>query len=399
MMDCSWLQGYSSNADEYLLFGYINRVLVRDIWISNHNHWESMLFEMSALSYWNKISTSYAGYQGYNLSFNNSTLKKKEIQKFLAKLIEFELDYYVTFNVHSNWNSHDDGNEDLMYTYDFGDNTQLLKSSKSTVQHQYIKPGVYVVTVTISDKDGVNKACARLTQRIIDSLGYEDNKENDEAKHSIDEPYCSLSYTMEDDGMITFDASKSVNINGGKCTKFMFDFGDGSEQKISSTSTIKYKYGEPGIYLVKVEAFDEQNDCSSSAECTISIDVGLSLVIESSPTNCQPKADVKWIKNEKHRYIQQLFHHMLISQTGRKNSGGLNDLEIDFRNIQKESMIGELRTLILENPNDPAESWRISRDTIKRLYPNTGCFANENGEIIIINEISDAIAIAQTEGK
>jgi len=53
------------------------------------------------------------------------------------------------------------------FVFDFGDGSTPTKSTNPVVQHPFTKPGVYPVTVTVTDKDGLQSQ-ATMTQRVSD---------------------------------------------------------------------------------------------------------------------------------------------------------------------------------------------------------------------------------------
>jgi len=100
----SWISPYS-NEDEYLLFGYSNTVLIVNIHIWNYSQkqqkfaWRSLRAEMNALNYWCQITMGYAGQKDYNVRFDKDKFKKTKTQRFLAKLIEYELNPNANMSV------------------------------------------------------------------------------------------------------------------------------------------------------------------------------------------------------------------------------------------------------------------------------------------------------------
>ena len=388
-----WISPFE-NEDEHLIFGYHNTILIQNIYIWNYiksikqKGWRSLKFEINALNYWCKISMGFAGHKGYNIMFNNEDLKFKKTQHFLAKLIEYELDYFVTIDASKSLDINGD-NKGLKYTYDFGDNTRKLTTTQSIVKHQYVEPGVYEVTVTVMDKNG-NHSSAKLSQRIFNPLRNSEAKYDEKESNDYNAPYacllCNADRWITTNREIVFDASKSHDMNKEECVKYIFNMGDGSDQQETQQPIIKYAYSKTGDYCVSVEVFDE-NGLSSKAQLSLRVEefnghkVKMpSIMISSYPTNCDPKAAMKWIPTDGFRYIQQLFHHILITKTGTKVKTADERSEVDFRNIGKEKLIKRLRGYLLENPNEEAKKWRIAASKISQLFTNCVEFVNEKKE-------------------
>jgi len=56
---------------------------------------------------------------------------------------------------------------------------------------------------------------------------------------------------------VTFDASKSCDMDKKPCVKYVWDFGDGSPKKTTKVPTVKHPYAKPGSYPVSVEVTDK----------------------------------------------------------------------------------------------------------------------------------------------
>ena len=85
------------------------------------------------------------------------------------------------------------------------------------------------------------------------------------------------------------------------------------------------------------------------------------------------------------RYIHQLFHYTSVSRTGGRPHSVRISLSVNFWMIQQEADLSkELGKYLLENPDDDAESWKISKEKIVKLFPNIQKYCNENQETIVI---------------
>ena len=413
-----WVSPYTEH--EHLFYGYNNTILIKNIWIwtyskSDKRHiWRSLKSKMNALNYWCKISMGHAGDAGYKIPFDGVKYKKSDAQKFLIQLIKYELDYYVTIDASKSFDIN--GNQHgLKYIYDFGDNTKPLITEESIVRHQYTDPGAYQVTVDVIHK---NKGTSRaiLTQRIYDpskcvkpatrkhktnTKGQLNNHDEEKKYHDKDDkPYACLCCNANKccvniNDEIIFDASKSHGMDKkNQCKQFAFNFGDNTATKITTEPTVAHKYLHPGVYEVKVKVFDS-NGLSSLAQLTIRVsninqkqrrqsnqEENPTIMINSSPTNCHPKAAMKWIPLDEHRYCQQFFHHMLVTNTGkRRGKTSFACLDVDFRGIRNEKIKKKLRKYFLEDPNDDdSTNWTISRSKLCALYPNLIQYADELGK-------------------
>ncbi len=160
----------------------------------------------------------------------------------------------VTFDASK---SHDmDGDPCKNYTWDFGDGSPLVHTPKPVVKHAYDEPGTYPVAVTATDKYG-RKGNAALNQKVVDP-------KNPNPK---DPPYAHVTSDPTDakpSQPVTFDASKSHDMNKKPCVKFVWDFGDGTPKKTTKTPTVKHAYKKPNVYPVSVQVTDK-NGLTSDA--------------------------------------------------------------------------------------------------------------------------------------
>eukprot|EP01083_Nonionella_stella_P001035 2995_1 len=170
----------------------------------------------------------------------------------LAKITE-----PVTFDASK---SHDmDGEPCKNFCWDFGDGSPLVHTPKPVVEHPYAKAGSYPVKVIGTDKYG-RKGRATLTQPVVDP-------EEPGPVHLP--PYAAVTSTPPEakiDEPVTFDASKSVDMNGEACKQFVWDFGDGSPKEITDEPVTTHPYGHAAAYPVSVEVTDK-NGLTSTASC------------------------------------------------------------------------------------------------------------------------------------
>jgi len=144
-----------------------------------------------------------------------------------------------------------DGDPCKNYVFDFGDGSPVVHTPKPVVTHSYDEPGSYPVTVTAVDKYG-RKGNAAVQQRVIDPKNPK-KKMPPVAKVESDPP------DARPQQPVTFDASKSHDMDKKPCVKFVWDFGDGSPKQTTKDPIVKHPYKKPGVYPVTVEVTDKNN--------------------------------------------------------------------------------------------------------------------------------------------
>ena len=141
-----------------------------------------------------------------------------------------------------------DGDPPLEYIWNFGDDTDPVKTNKPYVDHAYDKPGSYPIKVTCIDKFG-NPAHASCTQRVINP-----------SNPKIGPPYAALQSKPKETmpyEPVDFDASKSHDADMKPCKSFKWDFGDGTPLQTTNGPLTQHKYEKPGTYPVTVTAVDK----------------------------------------------------------------------------------------------------------------------------------------------
>merc|ERR1712228_896005 len=150
--------------------------------------------------------------------------------------------------------SHDFENKQCVaFCFDFGDGTQPVSQKSPFIKHSYKQIGHYPVSVVVTDKNGLN-AKAHCNQKVIDSNPSRNNRVD-----QIHPPYAHLIGTPQQtkpNEMVTFDASKSVDMYNKPCSSFLWDFGDNSPQKTTKTPITKHPYKQIGHYPVTVTVKD-----------------------------------------------------------------------------------------------------------------------------------------------
>ncbi len=162
--------------------------------------------------------------------------------------IEGKVPYAVIFDAKG---TVDSDNNIIDYEWDFGDGSQ--NGYGETVSYTYTTEGTYTVTLTVTDADdNVGK----------DSMVVKVEPQGVVAIIETDQIDGSVPLTVE------FDASGSTYSNG-QITSYKWDFGDGSEPKLGS-STVSHRYDTIGSFTASVEVTGADNN-SETAEITITV--------------------------------------------------------------------------------------------------------------------------------
>lgn len=126
------------------------------------------------------------------------------------------------------------------YAWDFGDDSAEGSGPEPT--HSYADPGVYTVTLTVTDADG-------LVSDPVTTTATSNGAQNQPPVADAGGPYQTT------DGAISVDGSASDDPDGpnGSLT-YAWTFGDGGT---SSGATATHQYAEPGTYTVTLIVTDE----------------------------------------------------------------------------------------------------------------------------------------------
>ncbi len=148
--------------------------------------------------------------------------------------------------VFSSGGSSDSDGEIIAYEWNLGD---WSRKSGVDVTHAYKEPGIYKVTLKVTDDAGVNNSNASDTLQVFVN----------------DPPVADAGRDHKGSAgeVIVFDASKSLDRDGG-LIEFKWDFGDGTQQKVTDHGKmVSHTYGRPGKYEATLTVTD--NSGSSSA--------------------------------------------------------------------------------------------------------------------------------------
>jgi PKD repeat protein len=140
----------------------------------------------------------------------------------------------TTINFNASLSYDPDGNI-VEYSWDFGDNTS---ATGVIVSHSYADDGVYTVTLTITDDDGVT-ARATATKNISNRPPVASFTQS-----------ADIVYTGE---LIRFNASESYDPDG-KVVSYFWEFGDGTND---TGVTAKHAYADDGLYIVTLTVTDD----------------------------------------------------------------------------------------------------------------------------------------------
>ena len=199
----------------------------------------------------------------------------RKIQKdyFTVKSSVFEATLDQTVNFYAE--PLDLGLKRSSYRWYFGDEPEPQTSDCPRTTHIFKKAGSYTVRVEVSE-NGLKRS-ASLQQRVCranpngpvimaeiqEEAKYTQKEDSD--GHSDQIQRTDDLNLNETEIEVTFDASKSVDRNGGKCNRFIFDFGDGSDVKESESGGVEsHRYTVSGTYLVTVVVTDADGNRSTA---------------------------------------------------------------------------------------------------------------------------------------
>ena len=143
------------------------------------------------------------------------------------------------------------------YKWDFGDGTT---SPEIEVDHKYTETGVYTVTLTITDNDGVtSQTTSAITITNASPIA----------------SFTKSAETVKVDEMVSFDASESFD-SDGSIASYSWEFGDGNT---ATGVTAENTYTKQGTYAITLTVTDNSGDSSTiSANITVETESGLPLI-------------------------------------------------------------------------------------------------------------------------
>jgi PKD repeat protein len=135
-------------------------------------------------------------------------------------------------------------NDVLTYEWDFGDGETVTGVDMTTATHAYAEPGVYTVTLTVTDSDG----------------GYS----SDTATATINYPPVAEAgpdQASTEGATVTFDGSETSDADGDALT-YVWDFGDGTTVSGVDLVAPTHVYADNGVYTVTLTVTDEHGASS-----------------------------------------------------------------------------------------------------------------------------------------
>ncbi|MDM8547973.1 PKD domain-containing protein [Candidatus Venteria ishoeyi] len=148
-------------------------------------------------------------------------------------------------------NSFDSDGEISAYQWDFGDGTQ---QSGQQVEHQYGKPGVYSVRLTVTDNADVTNSQTqdKLTVVVNDPP---------QPHASVD---AEIAATQQ---VLLFDGKQSTD-SDGKISTWLWDFGDGQS---GQGEQVKHAYAEPGTYVITLAVEDDSGTANKRTDTSFQV--------------------------------------------------------------------------------------------------------------------------------
>jgi PKD repeat protein len=144
----------------------------------------------------------------------------------------------------------------IEYTWNFGDNSPIIKTANAEITHTYVTAGKYLVTLNVTDSEGL---WSTTTKPITVYAPYG--------------PTAAFTYYPLEPfigAFITFNASISVpGWNGTyypKITTYIWNFGDGSAEIIENDPITNHTYTSAGNFTVTLKIIDELGQWSFASK-------------------------------------------------------------------------------------------------------------------------------------
>jgi gliding motility-associated-like protein len=137
----------------------------------------------------------------------------------------------------------------VQWVWNFGDGSPVVTTPIDSVVHVYTLPGIYTVTMTVTDTNGCAKTLIKTNY--------------------IQPTYPFPSFTVDTfackGDILTLDASATVVVGGS----YMWNYGDG-QQDTTLNAVITHSYTIDGLYIVSLTVVDT-NGCDSTVTDTVRI--------------------------------------------------------------------------------------------------------------------------------
>lgn len=179
--------------------------------------------------------------------------------------------------VFSGGSSSDSDGEIISYDWNLGDWT---RKSGVDVTHAYKKPGIYKVTLKVTDNAGVQNSTASDTLKVFvnDPPVADAGKDH---KGSAGE-------------LIVFDASKSLD-RDGRLVEFHWDFGDGTQQKVTDLAKmVSHTYESPGRYEATLTVTDNSGSSSATDQDKVTVVINSPPIAKAGPDQLGTTGEVQF---------------------------------------------------------------------------------------------------------
>jgi chitodextrinase len=149
--------------------------------------------------------------------------------------------------------------QNLSFAWSFSDdNLDVLNGVVAF--HTFEKPGIYEVTLTITDALDSWTSNDTTVITVVDTTP---------PNAVIELEIADKSEYLSTETLMIFNGSKSYDPEGGRIKTYLWNFGDGSNASVATTS---HRFSSPGTYTVHLTVTDERS--SNQANATIMVVVG-----------------------------------------------------------------------------------------------------------------------------
>ncbi len=138
------------------------------------------------------------------------------------------------------------------WLWDFGDGQTELSNTNTVVSHRYQHPGIYNVSLTITDAGGCSSSTGTASKQ-VEVFG--------------PEAAFYMSHGNEVPLNTTVSFINNTNIYGVDAIEYRWDFGDGSSA--SSEASPDHNYPRPGTYVITLRATNRATGCTSEMTQTL----------------------------------------------------------------------------------------------------------------------------------
>ncbi len=171
-------------------------------------------------------------------------------QKPVASFTESDEIVYINDVISFNAaDSYDPDGTIVLYHWNFGDG---ITGTGLSVNHSYSESGMYIVTLTVTDDDGVTNTATAAKGVLVRTV----NPQNQKPVASFTESAETV-YTGES---IFFDGSGSIDPDGDVIS-YLWNFGDGNTAVGVETD---HEYGDDGTYIVTFTVIDNDGATDST---------------------------------------------------------------------------------------------------------------------------------------